>query len=202
MSTAALLASGARDDGTAGAGRYGAARHPSPPRTAARIVAAFPVIVVSGAMIAGAVAVFSLHLSVRPVLSGSMRPDFAPGSAIVTRPIPTSQVHPGEIIVFSPPGSSAEDAHLVVSVSGPAAHPVITTKGAANRTADPWRLRLEARTVPQVVAKVPWIGWVMVDFESRWGRVLLIGVVGLGACFGGTRAILRGRSGDQVEGNE
>jgi signal peptidase I len=175
---------------------------PEKRRALSKIVAALLIVVVSGALTAGAVAVFSLHLSIRPVLSGSMRPTYAPGWAIVTRPTPTSQVRPGEIIVFTPPGSSAQYAHLVVSVSGPAGHPVITTKGDANRTADPWHLRLHGSTVPTVVAKVPWLGWVMVDFENRWGRVLLIGVLGLGACFGGTRAILRGRSGDQVEGNE
>lgn len=55
-----------------------------------KIVAALLIIVVSGALTARAVAVFPLHLSIRPVLSGSMRPTYAPGWAIVTRPTPTS----------------------------------------------------------------------------------------------------------------
>ena len=142
--------------------------------------------------ICATVAVFWLHLGLRPVLSGSMRPTYGPGWAVVTRPLPVGQLRPGDIIVFRPPGSNVAFAHRVTSVSGPSGQPVVTTKGDANRYADPWRMRLESKTVPVVVAEVPWLGWVMVDFQSRWAHVLLIGGIDLGICLAGATAILRG----------
>lgn len=138
-----------------------------------------------------AAAVFLLHLGVRPVLSGSMRPTYGPGWAIITRPIPVSGVRPGDIVVFTPPGEQAPFAHRVTSVSGGPAHPVITTKGDANPGPDPWHARLEGSTVPEVVGEVPWLGYLMVALERQWLHVLLVGVLGTAMCVVGTRAILR-----------
>jgi signal peptidase I len=139
-----------------------------------------------------AAAVFWFHLSARPVLSGSMRPTFAPGSVIVTGALPVSQIRAGDIIMFTPPGWSASVAHRVVSVSGPVDHPVISTKGDANPVKDPWHARLNGTTVPEVVASVPWVGWAMTDVAHHWLRAFLIALVGLGVAIPGVRAILRG----------
>jgi len=139
------------------------------------------------------IAVFWLHIGIRPVLSGSMRPTYGPGWAIITRPLPVNQVRRGDIVVFTPPGEAAQFAHRVTSVSGPHSHPVITTKGDANPMPDPWHARLEASTVPQVVGEVPWLGYAIVGIKDNFARVLLIALVGLGVCWMGTRAIL-GRS--------
>lgn len=147
-------------------------------------------IVLAGICAACAVAVFWLHIGVRPVLSASMRPTYGPGWAIITRPIPVNQVRPGDIVVFTPPGESAEFAHRVMTVSGPSEHPVITTKGDANPAPDPWHARLDGSTVPEVVGEVPWVGYAIVDLKDQWARVLLIAVVGLGSCYVGTQAIL------------
>lgn len=141
-------------------------------------------------------AVFLLHLSLRPVLSGSMRPTFAPGAAIITRDIPVTKVRAGDIIVFEPPGyGGAAFAHRVVTVSGSSEHPVITTKGDANPIKDPWHVQLDDAKVPEVVGSIPDIGWVMNYVEQDGLHILLIAIIGIGVCVGGTRAILRG-SGD------
>lgn len=148
--------------------------------------------VASLAMTATAASVFLLHLGIRPVLSGSMRPAYGPGWAIVTRQVPVADVRKGDIVVFTPPGLSSPFAHRVVSVSGPLDHPVITTKGDANSAPDPWHARLDGSTVPEVVAAVPWVGGLMSDLESGNLRLLLTVVAGLALCFAGTRFILRG----------
>src|SRR5664280_1929308 len=88
------------------------------------------------------VSVFTLHLGVRPVLTGSMRPDYGPGAVLLTRQVPLAAVHPGMIVLFVPPGDHAEYAHRITSVTGPASAPIITTKGDANEVADPWHARL------------------------------------------------------------
>ncbi len=144
------------------------------------------------AMTAAAAAVFLFHLGIRPVLSGSMRPTYGPGWAIVTRPIPVADVRKGDIVVFTPPGLSSPFAHRVVSVSGSPSHPVITTKGDANSAPDPWHARLDGPTVPEVVTAVPWLGRLMLDVESRDLRLFLLVVAGLALCVAGTRFILRG----------
>ena len=161
-------------------------------RTAGGIFGAAVTIVISLLFVSTALAVFWLHIAVRPVLSGSMRPTFDPGWAIITKPIPVSDVHRGEILVFTPPGSAAQYAHRVVEVSWSHAHPVITTKGDANATPDLWHARLNGPTVPEVVGEVPAVGWVMVDIKDQWAHVALVLVLGIGLCIVGTRAILGG----------
>ena len=139
-----------------------------------------------------ALAVFWFHLAIRPVLSGSMRPTFGPGWAIVTKPIPLSEVHVGQILVFEPPGANVEYSHRVVSVSGPKDHPVIITKGDANHAADTWHAQLNGTSVSEVVAEYPGVGWLMVDVRNQWAHAGLVALVGVGFCIIGTRAILGG----------
>jgi signal peptidase len=139
-----------------------------------------------------AAAVFWLHLSIRPVLSGSMRPTYGPGWAIVTRSIPVGQVEPGDIVVFTPPSSSTPFAHRVVSVTPSPRGPVVTTKGDANPVADPWHARLEGRTVPEVVGAVPVVGYLMVGLGRPLVHVLLVAVLGSALCVVGVRSILHG----------
>lgn len=143
---------------------------------------------------AAAVAVLWLHLGIQPVLSGSMRPTYGPGWIVITRAIPVADVRPGDIIEFIPPGSKQQYAHRVVSVSGSPRERIITTKGDANARPDPWRARLEGKTVPQVIGEFPMLGWVMVGIErvlrSPVARALVIGGSGVSLCFAGTRSIL------------
>jgi signal peptidase I len=159
-------------------------------RSLHRVCTVLLLVMATTCVAAVSVGVFWLHLGIRPVLTGSMRPTYGPGWAIVTRPIPVSSVRPGDIIVFSPPGMTVQFAHRVMTVSGSPSHPIVTTKGDANRSPDPWHARLEGRTVPEVVTEVPWVGNLMVAVKQQWARVLLIAIVGLGTCCMGTRAIL------------
>lgn len=161
-------------------------------RAVARSAAAVLVASLSLAFLALAAAVFVLHLSVRPVLSGSMRPAFVPGSAIVTRTVPVTRVRPGDVIVITPPGWTASIAHRVVTVSQVDGRTDVTTKGDANPTKDPWHAQLDGASVPEVIGSVPGLGWVIVGVEHQWLKAILIGLLGLMISVGGTRAILRG----------
>jgi signal peptidase len=145
--------------------------------------------VVVGLLAAGAV--FWLRLSVRPVLSPSMRPTYGPGWVIVTRSVPVSQIRPGDIVVITPPGSTVQVAHRVVTVSGPPRDPVITTKGDANPGPDPWRARLDGSQVPEVVGEAPALGYVLAFLEQGATRAVVVGVLGLGLATAGTSSILR-----------
>jgi signal peptidase I len=136
-----------------------------------------------------AVATLSLHLGFRPVLTGSMRPTYGPGALLVTRQVPVQSVHPGMIVLFTPPGEHAEFAHRIATVSGPAAQPVITTKGDANLAPDPWHARLTSASIAEVVAEVPWVGRLMVGMHGTL-QIALIVLGGLLAAVAGSRWIL------------
>ena len=137
-----------------------------------------------------AVAVLIFHVEVRPVLTGSMVPTYGPGALLVTRPVAVTDLHKGMIVLFVPPGEHAEFAHRIVSVSGSRTRPTITTKGDANKAADPWHAQLTSPTVPEVVGTVPWLGRLMVGLRGPIQLVLLV-VGGLTVAVSGVRRILR-----------
>jgi signal peptidase len=149
---------------------------------------------VSMALVAVVVGKFALHLGIAPVLTGSMRPTFAPGDAVVTRVVPVSEVHPGTIAVFVPPGESAPFAHRVMTVSPSAKGPIVTTKGDANPQPDAWRAVLHSPRVSVVVTHLPKFGYVLVAVHQRRWRAALIGLIGLVMTFMATRSVVSGSS--------
>lgn len=167
-----------------------------PPSKSSRMARALllPVaILAAAACMAVAVAVFALQLGVRPVLTGSMRPDYGPGSIVITKSVPVRSLHPGMIVVFVPPGEHVAFAHRITSVSGNPTAPIITTKGDANKAPDPWHAQLTTATVPEVVASVPFLGRLLVGLHGPLQLLLLV-VGGLMVAVSGTHSILRPRS--------
>jgi len=146
-----------------------------------------------GLVVAIGVGKLVLHLGLSPVLTSSMRPSFAPGDAVVTRRVPVSQLRPGMVVVFVPPGHPSAFAHRIVAIGGTPSRPVLTTKGDANPAPDHWRATLSDPTVPQVVGAVPKVGYLLVWLrEPRW-RAAIIGVIGLLMTAMLTRSVLRSR---------
>jgi signal peptidase I len=141
---------------------------------------------------ATALAVVVFHVEVRPVLTGSMVPTYGPGAILVTRPIPVADLRKGMIVVFVPPQEHAEFAHRITSVSGVRSHPIITTRGDANKAPDPWHAELTSPTVPEVVATVPWAGRLMVGVRGPIQLALIV-LGGLTVGVSGTRRILLAR---------
>ncbi len=147
--------------------------------------------IVGTAMVAVAVATLALHLSIRPVLSPSMEPTYGPGWAIITRPVSTSTLKVGDIIVFTPPGQSVQYAHRIISLTGPADHPVVMTKGDNNPTPDAWHARLASDTTPEVIAEVPLVGSVLNGLGSGVTRAAVIAFAGIIVCGVGMIWIIR-----------
>ncbi len=136
-----------------------------------------------------ALSVVALHIEVRPVLTGSMVPTYGPGALLITRPVPVTDLHKGMIVLFVPPGQHVEFAHRITSVTGNRSSPIITTKGDANKAADPWHARLTSTSLPEVVATVPWGGRLMVGLRGPIQLALII-VGGLIVAVCGSRRIL------------
>jgi signal peptidase I len=148
------------------------------------------IVLVSLALLGTAGLLFFLHLSVQPVLTGSMRPTFGPGSVVVSRAIPVQAIRPGMVVIFVPPGDSASYAHRVVSVSGSRSHPVLVTKGDANPGPDPWHARIDAPSIQEVVFAVPDLGRLMVAAKGPVAVAGLILLAGLLVGLTGVRSIL------------
>ena len=139
-----------------------------------------------------AISVISLHLGVRAVLTGSMRPDYGPGAVLLTQRIPVSTVKTGMIVLFVPPGKHSEYAHRVTSVTGQRNSPIIATKGDANKAADPWHARLVTPYAIQVIGSLPGLGRVIVAIRGT-GQIVLAVVGGIIAAWAGVRWIFSPR---------
>jgi signal peptidase len=82
------------------------------------------------------------------VLTGSMAPQLAPGTLVVTERVSASDVRTGDVVVFPRPGHEGETViHRVVSIT-PTGDGALQahTKGDANTAEDPWVLRVSPDT--------------------------------------------------------
>ncbi|CAH0222718.1 Signal peptidase I W [Arthrobacter sp. Bi83] len=132
-----------------------------------------------------------LHIGFSPVLTGSMRPAFAPGDLLITAPAAVSSLQPGQIAVFTPPGETTPFAHRITAVVGNPEHPVIATKGDANPAPDHWRATLNQDQVPVVVTTVPYAGNVLLWTQNPVQRAILTALFGLAVTGASVRWILR-----------
>lgn len=159
------------------------------------VVATVATVVCVATMVATAAAVLVLHVSISPVLSGSMRGAFDPGAVLVSRAVPTRSVRVGDVVVFVPPGHVDSFAHRVQTVATAGTATVITTKGDANPVADPWRARLTGPTVQRVELSVPRVGFLLVLLQrQRPGTVATLGLGVLLAALGSRTALRQLRS--------
>jgi signal peptidase len=112
---------------------------------------------------------------IQTVLSGSMRPAFAPGDLIVVTPEPVREVRAGQVITYKIPiGDQHVQTHRIVKVVHGGEHPVVQTKGDANDSIDPWKARLEGTTAWRVRLVAPKLGLLIVWLRSPLIRILTV----------------------------
>jgi len=131
------------------------------------------------------------HVSLQPVLTGSMAPTFAAGDAVVVRDRPADDVRVGDVLVVVPPGQPDAFAHRVVAVDTTAGRPVVRTKGDANAVQDDWVVALDEPTVREVQGHVPRLGSALLAVQSPRARGLLLALLGL-TCLGAAVRVLLG----------
>ena len=101
------------------------------------------------------------------VLSGSMAPGMPAGSLAVLAPIDPGAVRVGDVITFEAPIPGRPIVtHRVVEIVEGGSHPVVTTKGDANATADPWVARVTGSPAWRRVAVIPHAGTAIRFFRS------------------------------------
>lgn len=121
------------------------------------------------------VAVASGSVQIRPVLSGSMRPDLPVGGVVITRRVPVSDVHVGDVIVFrEPDGSQGLVVHRIFSETPGPAGAVLQTKGDANAAPDPWLITLRGEHAYRAVFAVPLVGYAAVWAHNPTGSRALV----------------------------
>jgi signal peptidase len=95
------------------------------------------------------------------VVSDSMKPAMPVGSLLLVTSRPATELAPGDVLVYDPPvGPERTISHRVVSLAETSEGIVITTKGDANATPDPWRAVVGRQPVWTVAFAVPHLGLV------------------------------------------
>ena len=109
------------------------------------------------------IAIRTGDVRLQTVLTGSMQPTFSPGDVAVTEPVAVSMLAVGDVIAFYPPdGQVVPVLHRIASIGPKDGSVAVTTKGDANRVADPWgQVTLRGDTAYRLVAIVPLIGWLI-----------------------------------------
>lgn len=110
------------------------------------------------------------------VRSGSMSPAIPTGSLVLYHKVPSSSVHPGQVILYNEPHDPGVSiTHRVVRLVDTSSGRYFVTKGDANGTPDPWQVA--ARGAGWIVVwHVPDVGYALVALQSTPARLLLVTV--------------------------
>lgn len=134
---------------------------------------------------AGAIVVAVILMQVLPlalglqrfvVTSDAMGDSVRRGSLILTRDVPGSQLRPGDIITFVPPGAAGSErvTRRVVNVLGNRIH-----TGGDRTGTDPWTLSADTEPRARMMVQVPYVGYPFVGELGRW--IWLLAAVPLAA---------------------
>ena len=112
------------------------------------------------------------------VLSGSMRPTFAPGDMIVVTPEAARDLRVGQVITYQIPIDGQEvETHRVVRILRHGDEPIVQTKGDANNAVDPWQAALHGGTLWRYRFRIPLLGYPILALRTptaHWILVLLL----------------------------
>jgi signal peptidase I len=112
---------------------------------------------------------------VTPVLSGSMRPGFSVGGAVISQRVPVDSLHVRDVIIFNDPLKPSEQiVHRIVRITkNKSGQLQFNTQGDANNVRDPWTITIRGNEVYRVRWSVPLIGYVANSYQRHRGDYLL-----------------------------
>lgn len=150
-------------------------------RRTARWVAGGSIVLVALCLAAVGVGVATGTWQIRPVLSGSMRPDLPIGGVVVTERVPLRSLAVGDVAVFHPPAEPHVDyVHRIIWLRRTGSELLVRTKGDANVTPDPWTLHLRGRWAYVAHWSIPLVGYAAVWLHQpsvRRGAVIGAGLL-------------------------
>ncbi|MGW1535889.1 signal peptidase I [Streptomyces aureus] len=148
------------------------------------------VVVLAVGFALAAYAVKSGHWEASSVLSGSMEPKLPTGSVVIAQREPVSSLTVGDVVIFHRPDEPERQVvHRIVRITPSAQGPVLETKGDANRTQDPWRVRPEGDTAWIVRHDVPYVGYAVTAIHTETGFRILLGAAAV-LILGGVAVLL------------
>lgn len=130
------------------------------------------------------------------VLTGSMRPDYPPGSLVVVKPQTVSSIHVGDVITYQiESGKAGVVTHRVIEVQkGPDGQPTFITKGDNNNVADDNPVRpIQVRGV--LWYSVPYLGFVNTWFTGAKRTTIIFIMAGLLFVYGAWQFYIDWRDG-------
>lgn len=103
----------------------------------------------------------------------SMRPAIAAGDVVIDRGLPAGELRPGQVASLRDPADGRLITHRVVSVVPQGERVAVVTRGDANDATERWMMDRDA-PVKRMVARVPWVGHVLVWLASPALRSVLL----------------------------
>ncbi len=114
------------------------------------------------------------------ITGGSMEPTIHKGAVAFDRVVPVEELRVGDVITFSPPGSTSQVTHRIVDVQrDDLGRPVFRTRGDANQDDDPWQVALSGPLQARYSFQVPWLGYVLAALTFRSVRLLVLALPAL-----------------------
>lgn len=112
-----------------------------------------------------------LGFRVYVVQTGSMAPDYPPGSVVVDRVTPAMDLAPGDVITFRYSGIGGQlVTHRIVSMYGAGDRLHVVTRGDANISTEHWSVSTSA-SLSRVLVGLNGVGNVLLASKSSGGRV-------------------------------
>lgn len=112
------------------------------------------------------------------VLSGSMSPEFDPGSVVFVKNIAPADIKIGDIVTFrSSPENPNQVTHRVVDITRDG-ELAFTTKGDANETPDPEQIYSE-NIVGKVHFSIPYVGYALNFAKTKLGMYFMVVLPGI-----------------------
>jgi signal peptidase I len=137
------------------------------------------------------------------VLSGSMRPAFAPGDMVVVTPERVTDVRVGQVISYRIPiGDHHVESHRVIAVIRRGERVAVRTKGDANAAPDPWTATLHGTTALRVRGVLPRLGSVVLWLRTPLLHELTVFLTPLLLALLGVLQIWRRPHGGAREGHD
>jgi signal peptidase I len=124
------------------------------------------------------------------VHGGSMGSTIPSGSVVLTRPTPSNGIAKGDVILLPNEGGNKTTPviHRVISVAHEGNTIAVSSKGDANRAADPWRSVLGATTQRKLLV-IPWLGYALGFLNTGLGWIALVLLPGGWLCLSVLRRI-------------
>ena len=121
-----------------------------------------------------------LGIAISPVLSGSMKPVFNPGDALITKETKVLNLRVGDIVVLRNASDYSLFSHRITSIKNVDFQIVINTKGDNNPVADAGAVKVNPlQLIPREIGHVPFLGGEVVFFTSNKGRLVSYILIGL-----------------------